>query len=341
MAGVKLDVTLTSPLLDVGREAATFEAAGYAGAWAAETKGDPFLSVLMAAHATTSIEVGTSIVVAFARSPMTVASSANDLQLASRGRLVLGLGTQVKAHIERRFSMPWSSPADRMREYILALRAIWHSWSTGEQLDFHGEFYRHDLMTPFFRPDPHPYGQPTVMLAAVGPRMTEAAGAVADGMVCHTFTTQKYLREVTIPTLAAARAAVGKDMSDFQIAGLSWVATGLNDKEFERSVLGTKRQIAFYGSTPAYRPVLEMHGWGDLQHELNQLVKANRWDEMPDLISDEVLEAFAVVAPPEKVAGVLHERFGDIVQRISIYPPDDPDPDPALWGPIVREIVAT
>ncbi|MDI1290764.1 MAG: TIGR03617 family F420-dependent LLM class oxidoreductase [bacterium] len=336
---MELDVTLTSPLLDVGREAAAYEAAGYAGAWAAETKGDPFLSVLMAATATTTIDVGTSIVVAFARSPMTVASSANDLQMASRGRFVLGLGTQVKAHIERRYSMPWSSPANRMREYILALRAIWHSWSTGEPLEFQGEFYRHDLMTPFFRPDPHPYGRPTLLLAAVGPKMTEVAGAVADGMVCHTFTTQKYLREVTVPTLTAARASVGKDMSDFQVAGLSFVATGRNDQEFEKSVRGTKRQIAFYGSTPAYRPVLELHGWGDLQQELNILARSDRWEEMEDLISDEVLEAFAVVASPDEIAGALRMRFGDIAQRISIYPPHDPDPDPALWGPVIREIV--
>ncbi|MDI1291013.1 MAG: TIGR03617 family F420-dependent LLM class oxidoreductase, partial [bacterium] len=184
-----------------------FELGGYAGAWVAETNRDPFLNVLMAANATTTIEVGTSIAVAFARSPMTVALTSNDLQRAARGRFVLGLGTQVKAHIERRYSMPWSSPAARMREYILALRAIWQSWYTEEPLDFRGEFYRHDLMTPFFRPEPHPYGQPKVFLAGVGPLMTEVAGSGADGFICHAFTTERYLREVTVPALREARAA--------------------------------------------------------------------------------------------------------------------------------------
>ena len=335
---MKLDVRLTGPLESAGDDAAMFERGGYAGAWVAETNRDPFLNVLMAANATSTIEVGTSIAVAFARSPMTVALTSNDLQRAASGRFVLGLGTQVKAHIERRYSMPWSSPAARMREYILALRAIWQSWYTDEPLEFRGEFYRHDLMTPFFRPEPHPFGQPKVFLAGVGPLMTEVAGSVADGFICHAFTTERYLREVTVPALREARAAAGKDMSDFEIGGPTFVVTGRNDQEVEEATQQTKRQIGFYGSTPAYRKVLELHGWGDLQTELNALVKAERWPELDSLITDEILEAFAIVAQPRDIAATLHARYGDLLQRTSLYLPYDQDPE--SWEPVVREIAS-
>jgi probable F420-dependent oxidoreductase len=333
---VKLDVRLTAPLAQAGAAARDYEAGGYAGAWVAETKYDPFLPLVAAAQATSTIQVGTSIAVAFARSPMTVATTANDLQRLSQGRFVLGLGTQVKAHVERRYSMPWSAPAARMREYIMALHAIWDAWNDESRLDFKGEFYRHDLMTPFFQPEPNPYGRPRVMLAGVGPLLTEVAGAVADGFICHAFTTEKYLREVTVPQLAKARAGAGKDMSDFDICGPSFVATGLTDEEMEAAREGVKAQIAFYASTPAYRSVLELHGWGELQSELNALTRANRWDEMAGLINDEVLDAFAIVAPPEGVADALQARFGDLITRISLYLPYDRDP--SSWEPVVRRI---
>jgi probable F420-dependent oxidoreductase len=333
---VKLDARLTVPLADAGPAARGYEAAGYAGAWIAETKYDPFLPLVPAAQATSTIQVGTSIAVAFARSPMTVATTANDLQRLSQGRFVLGLGTQVKGHVERRFSMPWSSPAARIREYITALHAIWDAWNNETRLDFRGEFYRHDLMTPFFQPEPNPYGAPKVLLAGVGPMLTEVAGAVADGFVCHAFTTERYLREVTVPLLAKARADAGKDMSDFEICGPSFVVTGLTDEQFAAAREGVKGQIAFYAATPAYRPVLEMHGWGDLQAELNNLARADRWPEMSALISDEILDAFAIVAPPEGIADALRARFADIITRISLYLPYDRDP--SSWEPVVRRI---
>jgi probable F420-dependent oxidoreductase len=333
---VKLDARLTTPLAEAGPTARDFEAAGYAGAWVAETKYDPFLPLVNAAQATSTIQVGTSIAVAFARSPMTVATTANDLQRLSQGRFVLGLGTQVKAHIERRYSMAWSSPAARMREYVTALHAIWDAWNDETHLEFRGQFYRHDLMTPFFQPEPNPYGSPKVMLAGVGPMLTEVAGAVADGFICHAFTTEKYLREVTIPLLAKARAEAGKDMTDFDICGPSFVATGQSAEEIESAREGVKAQIAFYASTPAYRPVLELHGWGDLQSELNALVRADRWSEMASLISDEVLDAFAIVAPPEGIPDALQARFGDVITRISLYLPYDRDP--SSWEPVVRRI---
>jgi probable F420-dependent oxidoreductase len=333
---VKLDVRITDPLESVAISSRQYEAAGYAGAWVAETKHDPFLPVLLAAQATETIEVGTSIAVAFGRSPMTVAMTANDLQRAAQGRFVLGLGTQVRAHIERRYSMPWSAPAARMREYISALRAIWDAWNTGRRLDFHGSFYRHDLMPPFFTPDPNPYGPPKVLLAGVGPLLTEVAGAVADGFICHAFTTEKYLREVTLPTLSAARAGAGKDMAGFEICGPSFLVTGFNEEEWEHARAGTKSQIAFYASTPSYRRVLDLHGWGELQADLNALARAERWNDMQNLISDEVLDAFAIVARPDDIAQALQRRFGDLVTRISLYLPYERDR--VAWTPVVREI---
>jgi probable F420-dependent oxidoreductase len=334
---VKLDARLTGPQPKAALVAHRHESDGYAGTWVAETTSDPFLSALLAAQATRNLQIGTSVAVAFARSPMTVAMSANDLQRISAGRFALGLGTQVKAHIERRYSMPWSAPAARMREYVLALRAIWDAWNEETPLEFRGRFYRHDLMTPFFRPEPNPYGPPKVILAGVGPLMTEVAGATADGFFCHTFTTERYLREVTLPTLAKARSAVGRDMSDFEVCGSVFVVTGLDDKEFAAAARATKRQIAFYASTPSYRRVLELHGWGDLQTELNALARAERWPEMEHLISDDVLAAFAIVAEPGKVGAALRERIADVVSRASLYVLGDVNP--AALQVIVDDLV--
>jgi probable F420-dependent oxidoreductase len=294
------------------------EAAGFDGAWVPETNLDPMIALTVAAGSTARIELGTSIVVAFARNPMTVAMTANDLQLLSGGRLLLGLGSQIRPHITKRFSMPWSSPAARMREYILALRAIWHAWATGERLNFRGEFYTHTLMTPFFNPGPNPHGNPKVFLAAVGERMTEVAGEVADGILCHSFSTERYVREVTLPALERGRAKAGKTLDGFEISGPAFVATGTGEAEIAAAVATVKQQIAFYGSTPAYRKVLELHGWGDLQDELNSLSKRDGWEQMAKLIDDEILHTFAVVGPPEEAAAELHRRYGDVAHRLCV-----------------------
>jgi probable F420-dependent oxidoreductase len=333
---VKLDVRLTGPVTEAGVAALRGEAAGFAGAWISEGKHDPFLPALAAAATTRRLQVGTSVAIAFARSPMTVAMTANDLQLLSGGRFALGLGTQVKPHIERRYSMPWSAPAARMREYIAALRAIWESWNSGGPLEFRGRFYRHDLMTPFFRPDPNPHGAPKIILAGVGPMMTTVAGAVADGFFCHAFTTERYLREVSLPLLVQARADAGRNQADFEVCGLFFVATGFSDQEREEAVSATKRQIAFYGSTPSYRPVLELHGWGDLQGELSALARANRWPEMENLINEDMLNTFAIVAPPERVGEALHARYGGLVSRASLYVDYDRNPD--AWQAIIDDV---
>jgi probable F420-dependent oxidoreductase len=267
---------------------------------------------------------------------MTLAQIGNDLQLMSQGRFLLGLGSQIKPHITKRFSMPWSSPAARMREFVLAMRAIWDTWATGTKLDFRGDFYTHTLMTPFFDPGPNPFGNPKVFLAAVGEKMTEVVGEVCDGMLCHGFTTERYLREVTLPALDRGLQKAGKTRADLELSLPSFVVTGATEEEMAASAKGVRQQIAFYGSTPAYRPVLELHGWGALQDELNPLSKQGEWVKMGDLIDDEVLNTFAVVGEPDQLATELLRRYGDVVERISFYAPYKAAP--GVWLPVIEAL---
>ncbi len=318
---MKVDATLGFDPADAAATAATAEAAGYDGVWTAETAHDPFLPLALAAERTTRVELGTGIAVAFARNPMTLAVVANDLQALSRGRFVLGLGSQIKPHIEKRYSMPWSHPAARMRELVLAMRAIWASWADGSRLFFRGQFYRHTLMPPLFDPGPNPYGTAKVFLAAVGPRMTEVAGEVADGLLVHGFTTERYLREVTLPALERGLAAGGRSRANVEISLPGMVVTGATDAEVDASARAVRAQLAFYGSTPAYRPVLELHGWGDLHAELHARSKRGEWEAMADLVDDEVLGTFAVVAPLADVPRRVLELFGDVVDRFTVYAP--------------------
>src|ERR1039457_1432286 len=303
-----------------GEAAREVETLGYDGAWTAETGHDPFLPLAIAAQATEHLELGTAIAVAFARNPMNLAVVANDLQALSQGRFILGLGSQIKPHITKRYSMPWSHPAARMREMLLAIRAIWDCWANGTKLDFRGDFYTHTLMTPFFNPGPNPHGNPKIVLAAVGELMTEVAGEAADGMIVHGFTTYRYLREVTLPALERGAAKAGKTRRDLTVTCPGFVVTG-EGEQFEAAKTATKRQIAFYGSTPAYRPVLELHGWGELGDELNVMSKRGEWEAMGERITDEMLDAFAIVSPIEEVPDRVGERFGDLVDRFSFYAP--------------------
>lgn len=316
-----VDGGIGGDLAGAGAAARRVEDQGYDGVWAAETSHDPFLGLTLAAEHTSTLQLGTGIAVAFARNPMTTANVAYDLQAYSHGRFLLGLGSQIKPHIEKRFSMPWSHPAPRMREFILAMRAIWSCWQERTKLDFDGDFYTHKLMTPFFDPGPHPYGSPKVFLAAVGELMTEVCGEVADGMLVHGFTTERYLREVTLPALERGFAAGGRRREDFALSCPVFIVTGSTAEQREAAAVGTRRQIAFYGSTPAYRGVLDLHGWGDLQPELNRLSKQGRWAEMGELIDDDVLGTFAVVAEPDDVATEVLARFGDVIDRLSFYLP--------------------
>jgi probable F420-dependent oxidoreductase len=322
-------------------EARRQEKAGYDGLWSAESAHDPFLPLVLAAEHTAQMEIGTAIAVAFARSPMQLAYTAHDLQAYTGGRFTLGLGSQVRPHIERRFAMPWSHPAPRMREFIMALRAIWAAWNDGTKLSFRGDFYAHTLMTPFFSPPPAPGGPPRVFLAAVGEAMTAVAGEVADGLLAHPFCTERYLREVTLPALGRGLAAAGRSRAGAEVSLLLMIATGQTEEEMARAVAATRQQIAFYGSTPAYRGVLGLHGWAGLGDELNELSRSSRddkWEAMGGLIDDDVLNAFAVVAEPAAVAGEIGRRFGGLIERVSFYAPYDTDA--GLWDPILRDLKA-
>jgi probable F420-dependent oxidoreductase len=316
-----VDGSLGTDLQRAAESARKAEEAGYDAIWSSETNHDPLLPLLVAAEHTERVGLGTAIVVAFGRSPMTLALSAWDLNAYSGGRFLLGLGSQVKPHIEKRYSMPWSHPAPRMKEFISAMRAIWDSWQNGTKLDFRGQFYTHTLMTPFFDPGPNEYGPPKVFLAAVGEGMTRVAAEVADGMLVHGFTTERYLREVTLPTIEQTLGASGRSRADFQLSYPAFVVTGETSEQIAAAADGTRKQIAFYASTPAYRGVLELHGWGELQPQLNTLSKQGEWDEMGRLVTDEILDAFAVQGSPDEVPGLLHRRFGDIIDRVSFYMP--------------------
>jgi probable F420-dependent oxidoreductase len=323
---VKVDAARYEPTLDAaGAAAVQAERDGYDGWWAFETQIDPTLACTVAAERTETVGLGTSILVAFARNPMTVALQANDVQSLSGGRFTLGLGSQIKPHIERRYSMTWSKPAARMREFILAVRAIWANWEGTAELDFEGEFYTHTLMNPAFNPGPNPHGKPKLMLAAVGPLMTETAGEVADGILVHGFSTERYVREATLPALERGFAKAGRTIEGFEITAPSMVVAADTEEELAAGVAGVKQQIAFYGSTPAYRPVLELHGWGDLQDELKAMTKRGEWDRMSELIDDELVQTIAVVGTPEDAVAEIKRRYGDIATRITLQLPAERD----------------
>lgn len=339
---MKVDGGVGWDLKRVGAQAQELEEMGYSGIQSAETGHDPFLPLAFAAQHTRKVDLITGIAVAFARTPMLLAHIGHDLNATSEGRFVLGIGSQIRAHITKRFSMPWSSPAARMREFILAMRAIWATWHKGEPLQFTGKFYTHTLMTPFFTPTNNEFGAPRVFLAAVGPLMTEVAGEVADGIIVHAFTTDEYLRETTLPALergfAKARAR-GEDKSreNFEISYPCFVVTGRDERELAGAKQATRQQIAFYGSTPAYKPVLDSVGAGDLQPELNAMSKQGRWVDMGGLIDDELMGRFAVVAEPDGIATAIRRRFGDVVDRTSAAYAQLPKDDRAR---IVQELTA-
>jgi probable F420-dependent oxidoreductase len=314
---MKVDAGISSDLHTVGAQARTLEALGFSGLKSIETAHDPFLPLLVASQTTSSTDLITGIAVAFARSPMVLANLGHDLNAASAGRLVLGLGSQIRPHITKRFSMPWSAPAARMREFILALHAIWDCWYDDKPLEFLGKFYTHTLMTPMFTPTNTEFGRPKVHLAAVGPLMTEVAGEVADGLILHGFTTAAYLRDTTLPALARGLAKAGKSRADFEVSYPVFCVTGRDEKELATAATAMRQQIAFYGSTPAYKPVLDSVGAGALQGELNAMSKQGRWQAMGELIGDDVLQEFAVVGEPAALAAQIKARFGAAIDRTS------------------------
>jgi len=329
----------TAPLEDP-RTARTdfrrFEEIGYDGAFSFEAKHDPFLPLVLGAQTTEHLRLGTAVAIAFARNPMNLANLAYGLQSISAGRFILGLGSQVRPHIVKRFSQPWSSPARRMREIVLALKAIFAHWEGQAELDFRGEFYQHTLMIPAFDPGPNPFGPPPVYTAGFGPLMTQVAGEVADGFFGHPFNSRRSLLENVMPAIERGLEKSGRDRSDLDLIFATMVVTADSEEEFERVRLAARKHLAFYGSTPAYRPTLDCHGWGDLHLELNRLSKANRWDDMTGLIEDEVLETIAVVGPRREIAEKLRARLSGIADGVSLT--HNRAPDPEHWADIVSDL---
>jgi len=333
---MKIDTTLIGELDDAGATAAHLEGLNYDGAYTFEGPHDPFFPLALAAAQTERMELCTAVAIAFARNPMLLANIGWDLQALSKGRFILGLGSQIRPHIERRFSMPWGKPASRMREMVLAIKAIWQNWAEGGRLDFRGEFYNHTLMTPMFSPGRNPYGNPKIYVAGVGPRMTEVAAEVADGFFTHPFHTAKSWRDGTLPALEAGLAKAGKTRDQFDVCYQLMVVSGHDDEQWEKAASIVRQQIAFYGSTPAYRVALEAHGWGDLQDELNALSKAGKWVEMGGLITDEILEEIAVVGPMNEIADKIRARVGDTADRVSFGVPYVGDAE--YWADVVADL---
>ncbi len=336
-----MKVYTTAPLEDP-RDARTaytrLEEIGYDGAFSFEAKHDPFLPLVLAAENTTKLRLGTAIAIAFARNPMNLANLAYGVQSISGGRFMLGLGSQVRPHIEKRFSMEWSKPAARMREIVLAIRAIFDAWEGKAKLNFRGEFYTHTIMIPAFDPGPNPFGPPPIVTGGFGPLMTQVAGEAADGFIAHPFNSREALLKNTMPALEAGLTKSGRKREDIEIicATLTVTADSNDEQEFERSKLAARKQLAFYGSTPAYKPTLDVHGWGELHLELNRMSKEGKWDEMTDLISDDILETIAVVGPRETIAQKIHERLDGIADGVSLT--HNRAPDPTQWADIVPQI---
>jgi probable F420-dependent oxidoreductase len=336
-----MKVYTTAPLEDPRDVRTTFhrlEEIGYDGGFTFEAKHDPFVALAVAAEHTRTLRLGTAIAIAFARNPMNLAYLAHGLQLVSEGRFVLGLGSQVRPHIEHRFGMPWSRPAARMREYVLALRAIFDAWEGRAELDFRGDFYRHTLMIPAFDPGPNPFERPPIFTAGFGPRMTEVAGETADGFFAHPFTTRKSLLENTLPALERGLGRAGRDRDSLEIVCATLIVTANGEEELERVKTAARKQLAFYASTPAYLPTLACHGWGELHGELNRLSKQGRWDEMAGLVDDEILETIAVVGPRHEIAPALERRLAGIADAVSLT--NNRTPDPELWADVVSALKA-
>ena len=314
---MKVDGHLTGDWHQIPGHITQLEADGYDGAGTAEMNHDPFFPLMLAAEHSEKIELHTGIAVAFARSPMILANLGHDLNAFSKGRFTMGLGSQIRAHITRRFSMPWGAPAPQMKELIEAMRAIWANWYEGEPLRFEGKYYQHTLMTPAFTPENTEYGAPRVRLAAVGPIMTRVAAEVADGLIIHPFSNEKYIRDVTLPAVEEGLKRAGRSRADFEITYSPFIISGSDEQTFNSQKQVARNRIAFYGSTPAYKEVLGVHGWGDLQPELNAMSKQGKWQEMGELITDEMLNTFGVMGEPNTLVAEIKSRYGDFVDRTS------------------------
>ncbi len=316
------------PLIATGAERIGFDAL-----WSSETQHDPFLPLTLVAEHTRQLQFGTAVAIGFARSPATLAYTAWDLAKASGGRFILGLGTQVKPHIERRFGMPWpDSPVGKMRELITAVRALWNAWQTGEKLNFRGEHYKLTLMLPFFNPGPIEHPQIPVYVAGVNTGLCRLAGELADGLHSHPYHSARYLREVVRPAIAEGAARAGRPVEAITLSTAAFAVTDPLEAEFVR------RQIAFYASTPSYRGVMELHGWGETAEQLQGMARRGEWDTMGERITQEMLEAFAVVCEPDELGPALLERYQGLVDRLALYLPYVPGQRDPVWSSLVRSL---
>jgi probable F420-dependent oxidoreductase len=333
---MKIDGPFYAGLDQAAAEAKRLAAEGYDGVYTLEGNSDPFLPLAIASEHAPTLDIATGIAVAFPRNPSHIAYTAWDLQRFSKGKFMLGIGSQIKAHIEKRFGVPFNPPAARMREYILAVKAFFDCWQDGKRLDFQGEYYRHTLMTPMFNPGPNPYGKPPVLLGALGPKMTRVAGEVADGLIVHPFNTRPFVEKEQLPEVYAGLEASGRTRADFTLQVTAICVTGANEVEYQAAANAVRGLLGFYGSTPAYKPPMDAVGYGDLQPVLNALSKEGKWDELGQLIDDDFMRAFAVAGEPHTIAKQLVDRYGDVADRISIYAPYQSSPE--VWPSIIAEI---
>jgi probable F420-dependent oxidoreductase len=338
---MKVDTGL--PIHDLSRvpEAAQrAEALGYDGALTPETGHDPFLAHALAAEHTERIRLGTAVAIAFPRSPMTTAQIAWDLQQLSKGRFHVGLGTQVKGHIVRRYGMDWVPPGPRMRDYILMMRAIWDSWQNGTKPSFEGEHYRYTLMTPFFSPGSIEHPRIPIHISAINPYNCRLVGELCDGIKLHGFNTPKYLHEVILPNIEKGAKKAGRDLKEIEICGLGFIITGKTEEEVEKAKAPVRQQIAFYGSTRTYQPVLDVHGWGDLCPELYGLSIEGKWQEMATKITDDMLEEFAVTGTYDEIVPKIKERCAGVIDRINFSIPVRSPEDEERLKHMIKELQA-
>src|SRR5215212_883710 len=341
---MKLDAGLGTEgkyLKEIDRTARAAEDLGFSGLWTSETKHDAFLPLAIAANETQGVELGTSVAIAFSRSPMETAQTAWDLQDLSDGRFLLGLGTQVKAHITRRFSMPWDRPAARLREYILALRAIWDAFQNEGPLEFEGEHYQHTLMTPFFNPGPIDQPEIPVYIAGVNTRLARLAGEICDGFHVHPFHSPEYVRQTVMPALAEGAEGVGRDPEQVTLATSVFVIAAGDEERATEQRESVRSQISFYASTPTYRTVLEAHGWEEVGERLGTMAREKKWREMPVLVTDEMLAAFAVEAAPDEIGPALRERYEGLIDRVALYLPFAAGERDEFWQTVVESATAS
>ncbi|MGC1375860.1 MAG: TIGR03617 family F420-dependent LLM class oxidoreductase [Anaerolineales bacterium] len=344
---MKLDAALPPvPLTDVPALARAAEAVGFGALWTTETVHDPFLPLALIAEHTVRLRFGTAIAVSFARSPATLAYTAWDLAAQSHGRFILGLGTQIKAHIERRFGLAWpASVTGKLREQIQVLRALWNTWQNDAPLNFRGEYYKITLMPPFFNPGPLPFSLPPtggnlpqaiipIYIAGVNTGLAQLAGELCDGFHVHPFHTPEYLSQTLLPAIARGAGKAGRPASDVTISATIFAASD------EAGLAFCRRQIAFYASTPSYRPVMQLHGWGAAAEKLSSLAARKQWDEMPAQVTDPMLETFVVQASENDLAAAIRKRYTGLAGRITLYLPFTPGERDAFWRKLAASFSA-